>query len=73
MGYLSHILSTEQVLSMYLLFDRIFEDFSENTKNHIVVDTKYSVEYISDEYNLNTLVEKILNTLEEKIVRKISI
>ncbi len=32
-----HILSTEEALKMYLLFSKVFEDFSTRDANHVVV------------------------------------
>lgn len=54
-----HILSTEEALKMHLLFVEIFEKFSANSKNHIVI----SNENVSD---MDLLVENILKKVEVK-------
>lgn len=38
-----HILSTDQALNMYLLFQNIFEKFPENKENYVLVDNSKSV------------------------------
>jgi predicted kinase len=50
-----HILSTEEALNMYLLFNEIFEKFSNNKRNHLIVNNVDGVEM---------LVENILSVLE---------
>lgn len=44
-----HILSTEEALKMYLLFKEIFEDFSTNSQNHIVIKNENDVDLLVDE------------------------
>ena len=48
-----HILSTEQALKMHLLFEEIFEKFSANSQNHIVINNGNAA-------NVDLLVENIL-------------
>lgn len=43
-----HILSTEEALRMHLLFKEIFEEFSTNISNHIIINNKNAI----DEDNL---------------------
>jgi len=49
-----HILSTEEALSMYLLFSEIFEAFSASSKNHTIVNNVDGVDI---------LVENILSVI----------
>lgn len=48
-----HILSTEEALKMHLLFQEIFERFSTENQNHIVINNE-------DGINMDLLVENIL-------------
>ena len=48
-----HILSTEEALKMHLLFQEIFEGFSPESQNHIVVNN-------DDGINVDLLVESVL-------------
>lgn len=49
-----HILSTEEALRMYRLFQEIFEKFSTDNQNHIIINNKYDTNYS---------VEKILKLI----------
>lgn len=47
-----HILSTEEALRMHLMFKDIFEKFSSNSQNHIVIDN-------GNDVNVDLLIENI--------------
>jgi|SRR3989338_8682535 len=47
-----HILSSEEALKMHLLFEGIFEKFSPNSQNHIVINN-------GNDANMDLLIEKI--------------
>ncbi|RJQ32308.1 AAA family ATPase [Candidatus Parcubacteria bacterium] len=47
-----HILSTEEALKMHLLFEDIFEKFSPNDQNHIIIDN-------GNDVDLDMLIENI--------------
>lgn len=48
-----HILSTEEALKMYLLFGEIFEEFSTNISNHVVINNEGDID--EDSLNENIL------------------
>jgi len=48
-----HILSTEEALKMHLLFKEMFEKFSANSQNHIVVNNE-------SDSDIDLLVESVL-------------
>jgi len=47
-----HILSSEEALKMHLLFERIFEKFSLNSQNHIVINN-------GNDANMDLLIKNI--------------
>lgn len=52
-GRNGHILSTEEALAMHLRFMEIFEPFTRDSKNHIIIDNE-------DDFNVNLLVDQVL-------------
>ena len=57
-----HILSTEEALRMHLLFEEIFEEFSTNTPNHVIINNEGDI----DE---DGLIENVLKKIKKKIIR----
>lgn len=51
-----HILSTEEALAMHLQFIAIFEPFTCDSKNHIIIDNE-------DDVSVDLLVEQVLQKL----------
>lgn len=61
-GRKGHLLPVEKALNIHLLFRDTFEEFPENSPNHIIINNE-------DDAELDPLVEKIIHKMMEDVTQ----